>query len=394
MSQPMTVSFSMFDTFQTCPLKYKFAYIDRIKKEVEETEFTLFGSAIHDVLNRFYDLPPAPLTLEALHQLWDDSWHTADVQTFFDSHGLLETYEDYHFRGRDILEAFFQRQEQDNQLQQPLMREQMFSTELDEFRLRGRIDRIDKTANGDRVIDYKVSLKGIPPRPVIDRGAQLTFYYLGAQELRGHPPAELALHYVAFDELIITRRDESHVAQLLEDLRLMKDQIERGEFEPRRNALCRFCEYRLDCPLYRYEALSDKEKEFHHDDIDYHMEDIWPALLKAYYLQKKYKNEYESLREIAIEYMRQHDLKAIPHVGTLAQSTYRQVAFEALARAIQETGQIPPIDRQRLSKDLAAFVDDLPDHVKNPILETMTEKTSWILRVSSKRLKEFEDESS
>jgi putative RecB family exonuclease len=54
----MTIySHSRLETFKICPLKYKFSYIDKIKREEEGIEAFL-GSRFHEVMERIYkDLP-------------------------------------------------------------------------------------------------------------------------------------------------------------------------------------------------------------------------------------------------------------------------------------------------------------------------------------------------
>lgn len=46
-------SHSKLETFENCPLRYKFAYIDRIKREEEGIEAFL-GSRFHEVMEKLY----------------------------------------------------------------------------------------------------------------------------------------------------------------------------------------------------------------------------------------------------------------------------------------------------------------------------------------------------
>ncbi len=48
-------SASKINSFNTCKLKYKYQYIDRIDSDVETIERFL-GSVVHEVLEHFYNL--------------------------------------------------------------------------------------------------------------------------------------------------------------------------------------------------------------------------------------------------------------------------------------------------------------------------------------------------
>ena len=48
-------SHSKLCTFEQCPLKYKFRYIDKIKPEIEKTIESHLGSSVHDTLEWIYN---------------------------------------------------------------------------------------------------------------------------------------------------------------------------------------------------------------------------------------------------------------------------------------------------------------------------------------------------
>ena len=47
-------SHSRLSSFEICPLKYKYAYIDNIKVEAEDTIETYLGSRVHEALEKLY----------------------------------------------------------------------------------------------------------------------------------------------------------------------------------------------------------------------------------------------------------------------------------------------------------------------------------------------------
>ena len=71
----MTIySHSRLETFKNCPLKYKFNYIDKIKREEEGIEAFL-GSRFHGVMEKIYkDLPFRKYSLHELLDFYEDDW--------------------------------------------------------------------------------------------------------------------------------------------------------------------------------------------------------------------------------------------------------------------------------------------------------------------------------
>jgi putative RecB family exonuclease len=75
-----TYSHSKIGAFETCPLQYKFAYIDRVKVEAEDTIETFLGSRVHETLEKLYRDKRFEkfLSLEELltyyNKIWDEKW--------------------------------------------------------------------------------------------------------------------------------------------------------------------------------------------------------------------------------------------------------------------------------------------------------------------------------
>jgi len=70
----MRTSYSALQTFQTCPQKYKFQVIDRIK--VPKSKEAVFGTLIHKTL-KFLHLPQllSP-TLEDVLNFYNQNWNS------------------------------------------------------------------------------------------------------------------------------------------------------------------------------------------------------------------------------------------------------------------------------------------------------------------------------
>jgi len=69
----MRISYSGLDTFSTCPAKYKFQYIERIR--VPKSKEAVFGTLIHDCLKVFHEpSKPTPLLEDDLLKYFTERW--------------------------------------------------------------------------------------------------------------------------------------------------------------------------------------------------------------------------------------------------------------------------------------------------------------------------------
>ena len=76
-------SHSKIDSFESCKLKFKYRYIDKIKVEVEDTIETFLGSRVHETLEKLYrDLKferrfSLENLLEYFNSIWIENWDDA-----------------------------------------------------------------------------------------------------------------------------------------------------------------------------------------------------------------------------------------------------------------------------------------------------------------------------
>lgn len=73
-------SHSKIGSYETCPLQYKYAYIDRVKVEVEDTVETFLGNRVHEALEKLYrdkqfeKLMSMEELLTYYNKLWTEEW--------------------------------------------------------------------------------------------------------------------------------------------------------------------------------------------------------------------------------------------------------------------------------------------------------------------------------
>ena len=252
----MTVySHSRLSTFESCPLKYKFNYIDKIEREEEGVEAFL-GSRFHEAMEKLYkDLKCKVYTLKELLSYydtqWQKEWSDAVVVTRKD-----RTAADYKNIGRKCIEDYYKRYHPFDQ-GRVLGLERSILIDLDtagKHKLRGFIDRIAQAPDDTYEIhDYKTS-GYLPDQKHFDEDRQLALYQIGIGSIWNDvKKAKLIWHYVVFDKEMASTRTKEQLEELKTDTVSLIDQIESTEeFLPKESGLCEWCTYPDLCPKRKH----------------------------------------------------------------------------------------------------------------------------------------------
>ena len=255
----MTIySHSRLESFKSCPLKYKFNYIDKIKREEEGIEAFL-GSRFHEVMEKIYkDLPFRKYSLGELLDFYEDNWDKKyhDKIIIADKERKARDYKEI---GKKYIEDYYKRYDPFNQ-GKVLGIERLVFINLDdhgEYLLRGYIDRLDQVKDRTYEIhDYKTS-KSLPEQSRMDEDRQLALYQIGIQKMWNDVnQVDLVWHYVAFDKEIRSKRTEEELAELKKNTIDWIKKIEATrEFLPNESILCGWCYYQDICPLHKHKFM-------------------------------------------------------------------------------------------------------------------------------------------
>ncbi|GAC1518940.1 MAG: hypothetical protein NVS2B6_00870 [Thermoleophilaceae bacterium] len=163
----LMLSASDIETYRLCPLKYKFARVFRIPQE--PTINQRFGILLHQVLERFHAAEGG--SLDQLMALFETSWRRG---------GFGDSNDDLQYRERGVA-ALRRYHDSNRELAQPAWIERSFSFRLGRHLLRGRVDRVDRLADGSyELIDCKT---GNPKTAAqLCEDVQLSLYPMGARE--------------------------------------------------------------------------------------------------------------------------------------------------------------------------------------------------------------------
>ena len=183
----MRTSYSSLNTYQSCPLKYKYQNIDKIKapKNID----ALFGSSIHASLKFMFQRGPLYPTWTRLLIFFRNRLGAEKIaygHPAFD----LSAENVYYKEGISLLEKFYKNNPPWNY--NVVDMESRFEFEIDDPKtgekhtLSGIMDRIDKNADGSfEIIDYKTKRK-MPGQKEIDSDLQMSIYQLGLMKKWPH----------------------------------------------------------------------------------------------------------------------------------------------------------------------------------------------------------------
>jgi putative RecB family exonuclease len=267
-----TFSHSRLSSYKNCPLRYKFAYIDRVKVEVEDTVETFLGSRTHEALEKLYRnlqferLLSIGDVLAFFNREWEKNWDEKIIIV-----NKEYTAENYRKMGERYLKDYYKRHkpfdkgkilglETTNTL--PLDKEKKYSFYI-------RIDRLMDMGNGVyEVHDYKTNMS-LPKQEDLDEDRQLAMYSLWVREqFQDFKKVRLVWHFLAFDKEMESFRTKKQLEDLRKNVLEEIREIETTEeFPANVTRLCNWCLYRRMCPEWKHEVeLEDKpENEYLRD---------------------------------------------------------------------------------------------------------------------------------
>lgn len=236
------LSYSRIDTYRTCPLQFRFAYIDKLPGK--PGPHLSFGTSVHGALEAFYDrtLFGAPSEEDLLQFLYD-AW---------DSTGFAELDRDtqvsWYRKAQDVLRRYHRRAVAD--YRPAADTEKWFELPVGDTALVvGSIDRVDVDDDGSyHIIDYKTGK--LRDRDQVASSLQLAIYALACDHLYGRLPATVSLDFVSAGTEVrvpLEHIDLDRARQIILDT---ADRILAETYPAEPNRLCGWCDFRALCPAW------------------------------------------------------------------------------------------------------------------------------------------------
>jgi len=242
----LNLSSTKIDTYNSCPLKYRLKYIDKVPER--KTRATgEFGSIIHSILEEFHSLEPNQQTEKVLFDLLEKHWRE-------DSFEYRQRGEEFRKQGEELLSDYFRFIQQN----QPtvLGREKEFTYTMDDINvtISGKIDRIDDHGDTLGIVDYKTGRK----KEKANKNIQMALYTEAllndaVQGVSGKP-GQASLHFLRFgdDPISSHKFSDDELEDYREKIRDVAGGIRSGSFETKKGDFnCKYCDYKeFLCPAW------------------------------------------------------------------------------------------------------------------------------------------------
>ena len=362
----MIYSYSAISSFESCPLKFKLAYIDRIKPPRRSIEMFL-GSRVHEALEKLYrdKLFGKLLTLEELLEFYNERWRREMSDTIF----VAKEYdtENYRIMGQRYLVDYYNTYKPFDEGRTIALEKKVFFPLNDKYWISGIIDRITEVDGVYEVHDYKTSLY-LPTKKEIEEDCQLALYAIALDHLYDVKDIELVWHFLAFNKEIRLRKPSYEDAreEVIKRIEEIEEARKRNDFPPRESSLCPYCSYRPLCPLFKHEyKLEEMEPE------EASREDGFTLVNKYWELSQKIaelEEEREKIRKKLVEYARKNEVQYVYGSDRVANiKIYHNIHFkdkvvvESILRKEGLYDRYVKIDLIKVANDIKN--ENLPKHV-------------------------------
>lgn len=388
----MRISYSSLETFKTCPLKYKFQDIDKIRipKSVE----LVFGSSVHATLKFMFERTPLYPTVDQIIDFFRETWNKAKV--FINSEIIEEEKDIFLKEGISILEKFYKNNPPWNF--NVVDSESRFEAELENTKtgemhtLAGIIDRIDKNDDSYEIIDYKTS-KRMMSQENLDNDFQMSIYCLGLMKRWPHLDSQkikLSLYFLKHGEKISTSRTSEQVKEMkkniINTINDIQDKIKNDNFYPTPSPLCDWCGYRQMCPMWKhlyshqYSVISSQK------DLELIVKEYFE--LKAQ--NEKNNEKLDELKTVIYGFMDEQKIdRVFGDEGYLTRKAQERISYdlEKVREILEPLGKWQEIQEAN-EKKLEKILSSLPDNVQEKIIQFRVKKQFTTLTASYKKITE------
>ena len=246
-SPPARLSPSGASTFEQCPRRWRFRYVDRLPDPPGVD--ALVGTFAHRVLELLLGEVSGRRTKDDARRIARATW--AEISGSDDYRELeLDAEQALEFRWRawKAIEGLWHLEDPASVNVQAT--EEHVSVMLGDVPFRGVVDRIERESDGLVVSDYK-SGRAPSARYAPARLHQVLLYAAAVAEQTGEPPVRARLLYLG-QKIVATSvtpvEIEGAVEQLASTWGAIAEACGADDFEPRPGPLCGYCAYAERCP--------------------------------------------------------------------------------------------------------------------------------------------------
>jgi CRISPR/Cas system-associated exonuclease Cas4 (RecB family) len=313
----MRISYSALETYRNCPLKYRYQAIDKLKEP--KSKEAVFGTLVHSTMKFVYEPALISPSLEQALDHFSRGWNSEVWENELEERAAFA-------QGVAMIQKYYRANNPQDATVVTL--ESNFSLDIAHpakpattHTIRGIIDRIDKTADGYEIIDYKTAKK-MPSQEFVDQHLQLSLYLKAflaryPQEIDNLSNITVSLYFLKHGVKLSSTRT-------LEDLRKVDDLflevidlIEDGRFEARVSPLCDWCGFQRICPMWKHRFK--EERTIDTDEVRHAIDDYIATKRELTVGKLKLMR----LQELLISYMDQEDVERVFGEGGIVERTKR-----------------------------------------------------------------------
>ena len=381
-------SYSKLGTYEKCPRKFKYKYIDDLDVEGFESIEPFMGSRVHDALEKLYKakkftkIIPLPKLLEFYRKEWERNWH--------DNIKIVKDFKPEHYKklGERCIRDYYNSHK-------PFDRGKIIGNELkvnlvldgydgENYNITGKIDRLVKVGDKYEVHDYKTS-HSLPKTEELRDNIQLALYAIAVK--RSYENIEdigLVWHYLIQNEEIELECSDAKIERVKEKvkkkIKKVEEAKEEGEFPTQKSGLCPYCGYQEVCPLFKHKFETEdlEPKEFK-------KEEGVKLVNKFRDLREKKKEAERKMKEVKkklVQYSKQKDVQYVYGSDVKANvKTYKNPYFprsndpkrDKLVEILREEGKLDELSTLKLRKLSSKFKNEEFDQELIDKLENFVE---------------------
>ena len=229
---------SRLATWQDCPRRYRFTYVDRpAPAKGPPWAHNSVGAAIHTALASWWALPLPRRTAEAAGALLRSKWIALGFRDDRQS-------DDWRDRAAQMVERYVERLDPHDE---PVGVERTVGMATERLAFSGRIDRLDRRGDDLVVVDYKTGRHVLSTDDT--RGSMaLALYALAAARTLRRTCVRVELHHLPTGEVHAWEHSASGLERHLDRAHALADEIVAAEeFPANPGPMCGWCDFSAHC---------------------------------------------------------------------------------------------------------------------------------------------------
>ena len=319
----MIYSHSSINTFKTCPLKFKYNYIEKPDIEKKQSIEAFMGSMVHDTLEKLYTdikykkIDSIDELLSYYQKIWKENYSEDKIEIIRKGY----TEDNYYKLGKEMLENYYEKNYPFNEgkilgLEKKINLEFFDQNKNITYYLVGYIDRLMlKNENKIEIVDYKTN-NTTKTQQEVDLDKQLALYSIAIKNL--YPfvkEIELVWHFLASGAVMRSKRSQENLEKIkhetIQAIREIEDAKKNNDFFGKPSALCDWCEFRSICPFKAHHENLKQKNEFFNDSGKDLVDKYEKYKKEKQELTKEVDKKIDDLKEAIIKYSTENNYEKL-----------------------------------------------------------------------------------